>query len=152
MKLSKLCNQSVVKIYKDDSVLDAAKLLRNEHVGCLIVVEDADGVSKPIAIVTDRDIVIKALAPNVDLSATHVSDIITSKFITANAQDDVHTALDLMRRHGIRRIPLVNDDGNLVGIVTVDDLFAHLGEELHRLSRAIYMEQSREKLIHAKIA
>lgn len=152
MKLFDLCNQNVVKIRKDDSVLDAAKLLRNEHVGCLIVIDETVDNTKPIAMVTDRDIVIKALAPNVDLSTTHVNDITTSKFITANAQDDVHTALDLMRRHGIRRIPLVDDDDNLVGIITVDDLFAHLSEELHGLSRAIYMEQRREKIIEAKIA
>lgn len=152
MKLSELCNKNVVTISKNDSVLNAAKLLRNEHVGCLVVVEESNNISKPVAIVTDRDIVIKALAPNVDLSATHISDVTTSKFITANENDDVHNALDLMRHHGIRRVPLVDDNDNLVGIITVDDLFAHLGEELHRLSRAIYMEQSREKLIQAKIA
>lgn len=151
MKLLELCNQNVIKVAKDESVLNAAKLLRNEHVGCLVVAEESNGTSKPVGIVTDRDIVVKALAPNINLSTTHVCEIVTSKLITANVQDDIHTALDLMRHHGIRRIPLVDDDGHLKGVITVDDLFAHLGEELHGLSRAIYMEQSREKLIQTKI-
>ena len=152
MQLTELCNENVVDIAKEETVLNAAKLLRNKHVGCLVVTDSKNGVKTPIGIVTDRDIVLKVLDYDTNMANINVFDIMDSKFVTAKVTDDVHTAMDLMRRHGIRRIPLVDEDNHLAGIVTVDDMFAHLGDELHRLSRAIYMEQSREKLLQQKIA
>jgi len=152
MQLSELCNDNVVTVSGDDTVFYACKLLRNEHVGCLIVTDLYEGNSQPIGIITDRDMVVKVIAPNVKINEVLVKDVMTSKFITANINDDIHIALDLMRKHGIRRIPLINDAGHLEGIVTIDDLFTHLSNELNKLTRAIYMEQSREKIIRPKIS
>ena len=152
MSLSELCNKNVVTISAEDTMLYACKLLRNEHVGCLIVTDLYEGNSQPIGIITDRDVVVKVIAPEVNISKVLVKDVMDSKFISANINDDIHVALNLMRKHGIRRIPLINDSGCLEGIVTIDDLFSYLSDELNKLTRAIYMEQSREKIIRSKIA
>jgi CBS domain-containing protein len=152
MKLSELCNNKVVTVTSEDTVFYACKLLRNEHVGCLVVVDLYEGNSKPIGIITDRDVVVKVIAPDVVINKVLVKDVIDSKFITANINDDPHTALVLMRKHGIRRIPIINDTGELEGIITIDDLFEYLSNELNQLTRAIFMEQKREKVIRQKIA
>ncbi len=144
MNLLELCNKNVVSVSNEDTVNYACKLLRNEHVGCLVVTDLYEGDSQPIGIITDRDIVVKVIALGTSIGDVLVKDVMDSKFITANINDDVHIALDLMRKHGIRRIPLVNDSGYLEGIITIDDLFVHLSSELNKLTRAIHMEQNRE--------
>lgn len=151
MQLAELCNKKVIDIAKEETILNATKLLRNEHVGCLIVTETKDGIKTPIGIVTDRDIVLKVLDYNTNPANISVYDIMDSKFVTAKVTDDIHTALNLMQQNGIRRIPLVDDHNHLVGIVTADDMFAHFSKELNQLSSAIHMEQSREKLLQQKI-
>ena len=152
MKLSELCNENVVTISSEDTVNYACKLFRNKHVGCLVVTDLYKGNSQPVGIITDRDIVVKVISLGTKVGDVLVKDVMDSKLVTADINDDLHVALDLMRKHGIRRIPLINKSGHLEGIITIDDLFAHLSNELNNLTRAIFMEQSREKIIQAKTA
>ncbi|MFB6104951.1 MAG: CBS domain-containing protein [Halobacteriaceae archaeon] len=116
----------------DASVRDLARMLRDEDLGDLIVVED----NKPIGIVTDRDVAL-AVADHDDLESLSVADIMTRDPITVH--EDA-TAVDLpaaMAKGHVRRIPVVDDDGNLVGIATLDDVVATVGEMMKDVATVI---------------
>lgn len=152
MNLSELCNANVVTICNEDTLNYACKLFRNKHVGCLIVTDLHKGVAKPLGIITDRDIVVKIIALGININEVLVKDAMDNKFVTASVNDDIHVALNLMRKYGIRRIPLINNSSYLEGIITIDDLFSHLSNELNNLTKAILMEQKIEKFNQANIA
>lgn len=89
MNLSELCNKNVVSVSNEDTVNYACKLFRNEHVGCLVVTDLYEGDSQPIGIITDRDIVVKVIALGTSIGDVLVKDVMDSKFITANINDDL---------------------------------------------------------------
>jgi len=144
MNLSELCNKSVVTISDEDTVNYACKLLRDEHVGCLIVTDLYEGNCKPLGIITDRDIVVKVIAAGIKIEDVLVKDIMGEKFITADINKNIYEGLELMLKHGVRRMPLVNGSGHLEGIITLDDGLSHLSSELYKVTRTINMEQNRE--------
>lgn len=100
------------------SVLDAAKKMRDANIGDVIVVKDGD---KMCGIVTDRDIVVRALAEGRDAKSVKLGDICTQNMTTLSANDDIETAVKIMRKKAIRRIPVV-EDGKPIGIVSIGDL------------------------------
>jgi CBS domain-containing protein len=128
----------VVTTTGDTTVADAARTMRDEELGDLVVAED----DRPVGIVTDRDVAL-AVAEHEDVSALTVADIMTSDPITIH--EDA-TAIDLpatMAEGRVRRIPVVDDDGRLVGIATLDDVVATVGEMLKDAATVIE-DQSRE--------
>ena len=116
----------------DDTPLESAiETMQTEDLGALVVVEG----SKPIGILTDRDVVLAL--PDVDLEATTVGEIMARDPVTI---DENATACDLpacMAEGGVRRIPVVDDHGDLVGIATLDDVVATLGEMLKDVATVI---------------
>lgn len=129
MKLKELCNRDVVIIEPSDSVVEAAKLMKQYNVGDVIVVNTESGKIKPIGVLTDRDIVVELVADEVDVSTVSVSDIMSYELETANEQEDSADILKIMKRNGIRRIPVVDDENTLQGIITVADILELLSEE-----------------------
>jgi CBS domain-containing protein len=119
----------------DDTVKHAARTMRNRRVGCLIVTE----ADHPIGIVTDRDLVLRVLAEGIDPTTARIGDFVTYDPITVSVNDGFETAAERMRLHGIRRLPVVNEAGQAVGIVTADDLLALLGGELGAVCEGIKM-------------
>jgi CBS domain-containing protein len=91
----------------------------------------------PIGIVTDRDIVIETIAPELDVKTITASDIMSAPVVTVRDTDGLPETLHLMRTHKVRRIPVVADDGTLFGIVTVDDVINLLAQELQTITGAI---------------
>lgn len=146
MTIGEVCTRDVVFVRREDSVLEVARLMRDRHVGDVIVV-DSDGPNKrPIGIVTDRDIVVGIVAQAPDkLAQLQVRDVCTSEVLTVNAADTVDTAVDLMQDRGIRRLPVVEFDGRLRGIVTFDDLFRVLARQLTDLTHVVGRERRREQ-------
>ncbi len=144
MSVGEYCVRDVVVIGKDESVREAAKLMREHHVGDLIVVEDKDGKRVPVGILTDRDLVVEVLALDVDMDAVSAGDTMSFELVTAKEDDDLQETLALMRQKGVRRIPVVDTEGALAGILTVDDVIDVLAEELNDLTRLISREQLRE--------
>jgi CBS domain-containing protein len=108
-----------------DTVERAARTMKEQGVGCLVITKDG----LPHGIVTDRDLVLRVLAEGIDPSAP-VGDFATYGPFTVNVHDTIETATARMREHGVRRIPIVDDDGKTVGIVTADDLLLMLGRDL----------------------
>lgn len=145
MKLGLVCNRSVAVITKDRPVLEAARRMRDEHVGDLVVVELRRGLRVPVGVLTDRDVVVGLLARDADhLSQLNVGDVITAEVITAAENEEVREALERMCRQGIRRLPVVDDQGALVGIFTLDDLLVLLAEDLAATASVVASERRRE--------
>lgn len=150
MSIGEICNREVVLVDKDSSVRDAARLMRTHHVGDLVVAEERDGRRIPIGILTDRDIVVELIAEGVDLGTVVVGDVMSVKLFTAREEDDTFDTIKEMRARGVRRLPVVDKRGGLVGIVAVDDLIDLLGETLEDITRLIAHEQKREKTTRAE--
>jgi len=118
--------RDVVVAELEDTVLVAAGRMRDHRVGCLVVVRDR----RPIGILTDRDLVLRVVAEGRDPAAVRVSEVVTYEATTVRQTDGIETAIQRMRTHGVRRIPIVNDDGQLTGIVTADDIVSLLTRQL----------------------
>lgn len=144
MTAGKICIRDVATAGRETTVLDAALQMRHRHVGDLVVVDSKGGKSIPVGIVTDRDIVISVVAMGLDPKVFTLGDTITTSAITCFEDDDVDDCLQIMRTNGIRRLPVTDEDGDLVGILTVDDLIQSTAKELDGISRLINREQIRE--------
>ena len=120
--------------------------MRDYHVGDLIVVEAFNGTNEPVGIVTDRDLVLGVLADNpAKASSTRVSAVMTCELVTAREDDDVSAILRKMRRSGVRRMPIVNSQGGLEGVLTYDDLLDWFVEELEGLVAVVEGERRVEE-------
>lgn len=144
MPIGEICNREVVITRVDDSVLNAAKLMRKHHVGDIMVVHQSNGSCIPVGIITDRDLVVEILATEIDPATLTVGDIMASELATVKEDIGVFEAIRFMRIKGVRRLPVVDNDGNLVGVVTLDDLLELLVEELGLLVKLIVHEQEKE--------
>ncbi|MDQ1315542.1 MAG: hypothetical protein QG662_1651 [Pseudomonadota bacterium] len=144
MAVGEICNREVVIADKALSVTGAAQLMRRQHVGDLVVVEDKGGRRIPVGIVTDRDIVVEVVAPGVNADGLKVSDIMGPEVATVRESEGVYEALRYMRDKGVRRMPVVDHEGGLVGILTLDDLLSLLAEEMTELAKLVSRERQRE--------
>lgn len=144
MPISEICSREVVVVRRDDTVLDAAKLMRQHHVGDVLVVEERNGAKVPVGIVTDRDLVVEIMAPELDHLVITVGDIMAPELATVRENTGVFEAIQYMRGKGVRRLPVVNESGGLVGILTLDDLLELLSEELFELAKLVCREQKKE--------
>ena len=141
MTIGELCNRDTFIVQKEENIVEAARLMRVFNVGDLIVVSSAKEGNTPIGIVTDRDLVIKVVAESGDPQSVTVADIMSDKLVTGREKDGVYESIESMRRHGVRRLPVVDKDGYLAGILSVDDLLEFLGEEVNGLIGLVYKEQ-----------
>jgi len=143
-----VCNPFVVTIESGSSVREAARLMREHHVGDLVVVDDHGAGPHPIGIITDRDIVIGLVAPEViDLEGLRVDEVITRDLVTIDEMDTLAEAAVVMRENGIRRLPVVDADGTLRGILTLDDILAVLVETLGELVDVVLSQGNRERVL-----
>ena len=139
MSLGELCDTDVVTTTPETRVSDVARMMRDRHVGSIVVV---DG-KRPVGILTDRDLAIRVVASGL-AGETLVRDVMTSDPVCARDDSGLADAAQLMREHGVRRLPVLDAAGELVGVVTLDDLLALLGEELSSLAAAVGHERLRE--------
>lgn len=146
MPISEICNREVVVVQCNDTILEAARLMRQHHVGDVLVVEDRGGVRTPVGIVTDRDLVVEIMAPELDQMVITVGDIMAPDLVTVKENTGVFEAIQYMRAKGVRRLPVVDGSGGLVGILTLDDLLELLGEELLALAKLVRHEQKKETM------
>ena len=144
MTIGTICNREVITVQRDDTVLHAAVLMRQYHVGDVVVIENRNNKTVPIGIVTDRDIVVELVATELDCKVITVGDIIITKLIVVKDSAGVFEAIQLMANKGVRRLPVVDDAGGLVGIVTLDDLLLLLSKELAALNKLVTHEQKNE--------
>ena len=144
MAIGEICNREVITIQRDETVLEAAKLMRQYHVGAVIVIDKLDGRTAPVGIITDRDLVVEVLATELDETVITVGDIMAPEVFTLKESAEASEAVQLMRRKTTRRLPVVDEDGELVGILTLDDVLELLSEELLDLAKLVRYEQKKE--------
>lgn len=141
-----VCTRSVTIAFKDTPLVDAARLMRAEHVGCLVVVEEGPVGRRTVSgLLTDRDIVTAVVAPGLDPNTLRVGDVMSTDLATAREDDSLIDLMRAMRAKGVRRMPVVGAQDELVGIATLDDVLAILSEELSLLVAAIDHEGQRER-------
>lgn len=146
MRIGELCNREVVFATRNMSIPDAAQLMRQYHVGDLIVVDEIEGRRVPIGIVTDRDIVMEIIAKSLDFNKLSVDDIMSPQLVSVQEDEGVFETIQLMGAKAIRRIPVVNRDGGLEGIVSADDVLDLLAEEMSQLAKVAPRAHKREAL------
>lgn len=142
MRILEYCTRHVAVVRPDVGVADVARLMRQSHVGCLVVVDGDDG--HPVGLITDRDLVLEVLAKDVDPQSITAADVMCPELETADEEDDVLQTLARMRSLGIRRMPVLGPDGRLRGILTVDDLLDVLTDGMRQLQQLISTETARE--------
>ena len=149
MSAGEYCTRDVVVVEKSEPVQTAVDLMRSHHVGDVVVVERRDGRSKPVGILTDRDIVLEILAEHVDLASVNIGDVMSSELHTVNEGTKFLDAIKVMRKKGIRRLPVVDGRGDLVGILTVDDVLTLILEQLSDLVGLVVKQQVKENTLRS---
>jgi CBS domain-containing protein len=132
MNVGQMCQRNTITVQANDEIATAARLMREKHVGFLVVVEPApqEGDIIPVGVITDRDIVVSTIALGVDPKTLSVGDVMTRKPTVALAQDSIADAICQMRRAGVRRLPVLGDYGHLVGVLSLDDVLTSRADEL----------------------
>jgi CBS domain-containing protein len=130
MSVGKICQREVDFADPEESVFVAAQRMRDHTVGALIVLSDR---RQPIGILTDRDIALRVVAGGRDPHSTTVEDVMTREPKTVAEQTAIEIAVAQMRAGIFRRLPVVDEGGELVGIVTLDDILMLLCEEFNSI-------------------
>jgi len=124
----KKCNEVMTKkpvcCLPDDLATKAAQLMKSEHVGSIPVIENEE-TKKLVGIVTDRDLTIRILAEGLDAKSTKVETVMARKVVTCSAEDDLQKVVDAMSKYQLRRIPVVDDDNKILGIIAQADVAMH---------------------------
>ncbi len=146
MNVAEVCQQNVVTVRPFDELTGAAQLMREKHVGYLIVVEPAfeEGTFKPIGVLTDRDLVVSVIARATNPQGLSVGDVMTRDPVVAVEEESIADALTKMRRIGVRRLPVVGSHGQLTGVLSLDDVIDSLVGQLQEVAGSIRTEQAVE--------
>ena len=144
MPVGEICNREVVVAERTTTIVEAARLMRRYHVGDLVVVDEVQDRRVPVGMVTDRDLVVEVIAREQPFASCTVSAVMSATVVCVPETAGVIEAIQLMRSHGVRRVPVVDAGGALVGILAADDLLDLLAEELSALARIAPRGQERE--------
>lgn len=145
MRVGDICARRVVTVERKTSIREAIALLRDEHVGDVVVTEPHPAGEVPVGILTDRDIVLELLAKDVDLDSVTCGDVMSYELATVEAEDEIVDAIEIMQTRAVRRLPVVGDDGRLMGLLSLDDLIAVLSETMGGLWPVIRRQQRLER-------
>ena len=163
-----LCTRDVVFTDRQMPLQESARLMREQHVGCLVVVDPEPGAgprpsrsserSEPggrggdgpwgrivVGVLTDRDLVTAVVAKDLDTHALRVGDVMSEKLVTARESDSLLDAMAAMQYHGVRRLPVTNAQGHLVGLLALDDVLGVAAELLHTSMQVIETERQKEQ-------
>ena len=146
MKVGEHCNRYAVTIKPDAALPEAAAVMREKHVGFLVVVDDSEPWRRvPVGVLTDRDIVVQVFAPGAKAESLAVADVMTRNPVMANDQDDLGELLNRLREAGVRRAPVVDVHGGLIGVIAMDDAIELVTDLLCDISGLIRQEQRVER-------
>lgn len=146
LNVGEICTREVTIAFRDTDLVAAARLMREAHVGALVVVDEMPGKRMVAGLITDRDIVTAVIAPGLDPRTLNVEDVMTEPVLTMSEDESLLDLLRMMRDKGVRRVPVLGAERELVGLVTLDDALEILAEELDLLVGAIGSEARRERL------
>jgi CBS domain-containing protein len=144
MSVGQYCNRHVITTAKSTEIDEVARLMRQHHVGTVVVVERRDDAEYPIGIVTDRDLVVEVLAQNLSPNTVTVGDVMSGSLVTARENDNFWHTLDRMSAKGVRRLLVVDEKGVLLGILSVEDVLTTLAVGLSDVTRLVQRGIARE--------
>jgi CBS domain-containing protein len=145
MDISSLCQREIVSVDANASIREAAQAMRQHHVGALVVT-DPEEPGRAIGLVTDRDLVVNLVATDLPLEGHAIGTLCSTKLIGVPDTATVQEAVQAMQRGGVRRLLVVRAGGQLVGLVSADDLFEAIAGELETLASALRSGISRESV------
>lgn len=137
MNIESICRHEVITIDRSHTLQQAATLMREHHVGALVVTAATQGGAEAVGIVTDRDLVVEGMAHGLDGAGVEVGRLATGKLVSVPGTASVDDAIAAMQKDGVRRLLVVTAEGHLEGIVSLDDLLDALAAEMVGLARAI---------------
>lgn len=144
MSIKNLCNRKVITIQKEATLNIASELMLRNHIGSIVVVETINGKQIPAGIITDRDIAL-TIGAIAKPSEVRVDQIMQSNPIVIKESDGLYETIGKMNRHGVKRLPVISDDGALCGIISADDILTLMGDEIGKLTKIKESQIKNEK-------
>jgi CBS domain-containing protein len=145
MNVADVCTREIAIAVRESSLQEAAALMRERHVGSLLVVGDSPDGPQAVGIVTDRDVVVEGVARGLDVTRTGIGELVDGGDIASvPAEASIGEAIATMRSRGVRRLLVSTDGGTLLGIVSLDDLLGGLAHDLQDLAQAVRAGIDRE--------
>lgn len=144
MTIGTVCSRNPVTAPSDAPLTTLARLMHDRHVGAVIVTKAPIDRPVPVGIVTDRDIVHAQIRHDSDLATLRTEDVMTRDPLVLTEETPIGQGIERLRERGVRRAPVVDTSGGLVGLVSIDDLFAALAEDLSRLAHLVSRQPKRE--------
>jgi CBS domain-containing protein len=133
MSILDICQDEVIFTGGDSTVEDAASLMKSYNIGALIVTEN----NEPVGIITDRDIVVNVVAEGDDASAVKIKEVMSDNLLVVSFDEGIYETIEKMKARNVRRAPVIDAFGKLIGIVSVDDLIPYLISEGNSISSLI---------------
>ena len=148
MTAGEYCNREVMVVEPGFSLTEVASMMREYHIGTLVVVVREGGLSHPVGVITDRDLVIDVIAQQLPLDSLVVKDVMNKELVSVSEQETLLNTIALMKSKGVRRIIVVNDNGSLQGIISADDAIELLAEAMNNLCNLVRREIANEQSMH----
>lgn len=148
-EIGRICRRNVAWIEPEADIAEAARLMREKHVGFLIVTQPGagGGPGKVVGVLTDRDIVVAVVAREVEPRSLKVGDVMTRNPLLVGEDISMDAALGFMRDAGVRRVPVVGPRGELQGVLSVDDVLERMAHQLTRIAGSFRSEQRSEAMM-----
>ncbi|MCD6047340.1 MAG: hrp1 3 [Gammaproteobacteria bacterium] len=137
MSICKFATTQVSCVSEDASLFEATECMKKDKVGAIVVVKNKESDLTPVGMLTDRDIVTHLLADGIDPKSASVKDIVTKDLMTIKESFNLQEATKALKDKGVRRAPIVNEQNKVVGIVSLDDLFVLMADELYCLAEVV---------------
>lgn len=137
MNIGDICTRDVVMADQSSSLQQAAVLMREHHVGSLVVTASTPDGAEAVGIVTDRDIVIEAVARGLDTKEAQIGRLLDSKLIAVPASATVDDAVTAMKKHSVRRLLVLGAEGRVHGIASLDDVLCGFAQEMSEVARVV---------------
>jgi len=145
MAIGEICTREVVFVTRNESCAQAARLMREHHVGALVVIAQDAVPRVPVGMITDRDLAVGVMALGLEPEKTLVEAVMRPEVALLREGEGVGRAIALMREQGVRRLPVVDVSGALIGVLAADDLVDLFAEELSGLAAMINAGPRRER-------
>lgn len=151
MSIAAICQPEVITVDAGASLRDAASLMREHHVGALVVTVDAAGQERAVGVITDRDLAIEILARDLNPTDVKIGQLASRHLASVPGTAGIAEAVAVMQEAGVRRLLVTGNEGQLVGFVSADDLLEALAEQLGVLANALRTGIAREGVERASI-
>lgn len=142
MQANRFVVREAVTVSPEEDLVAAARKMREKHVGFLVVTDERN---HPIGVLSDRDILIESVAEDMNPHNIKVVDVMTSRPLLATEEEDLESFLARMRNAGVRRAPVVNQTGLLIGIISFDDLLLSISGMLSNMAGSVAKQLSTER-------